>query len=113
MKELVGPRLNELILGPKGGSNGNEGREVRDEVPGHDWHFRQFDSRFRMGKEDIKRAEEEALHVVQGSYADSCTAKTKLWTIRRRRNRTTKSCWPPLCRQRVVSNQLWSHDLPV
>ena len=44
----------------------------------------------------IKRAQEEALHVVQGGHVDSCTAKTKLWTIRRRRNRSRKSCWP-LC----------------
>ena len=51
VKELVGPSLDALILGLKEGSNGHEGREVRDEVPGHNWIFRQFYSRFRMGKE--------------------------------------------------------------
>ena len=36
-KELVGPRGDARILRPKGGSNGHEGREVRDEVPGQTW----------------------------------------------------------------------------
>ena len=46
VKELDGPSL-WLVLGPKEGSNlgskegsnGHEGREVRDEVPGHNRHF--------------------------------------------------------------------------
>ena len=44
VKELVGPRGDARILrpSPKEGSNGHEGREVRDEVPGHNWHLRQF-----------------------------------------------------------------------
>ena len=55
VKELVGPSLDALILGLKEGSNGHEGREVRDEVPGHNWHFRQIYSRFRMGKKPSRR----------------------------------------------------------
>ena len=35
---LDGPSLDAFILGLKAGSNGHEGREVRDEVPGHNWH---------------------------------------------------------------------------
>ena len=34
LKELYGPSL-WFVLGPKEGSNGHGGREVRDEVPGH------------------------------------------------------------------------------
>ena len=70
VKELIGPRLDALILGPKEGSNGYEGREERYEVPGHNWRFRQFDARFRMGKEAVKRTEKEAFHVVQGCHAE-------------------------------------------
>ena len=64
VKELFGPRLDELILAPKEGSNGHEGSEVRYEVLGQNWHFRHFDPRFRL-----KRAEEEALDVVQGGHS--------------------------------------------
>ena len=68
VKELVCPRLD---IGPKEGSNGHQGSEVRYKVPGHKWHFWQFDSRFQMGKEALKRADEEALHVVQGGHVES------------------------------------------
>ena len=47
----------------------HEGHEVRDEVPGHNWHFRHFDPRFRLLKEAIKKTEEEALDVVQGGHS--------------------------------------------
>ena len=46
VKELVGPRGDARILRPKEGSNCHEGREVRNKVPGHNWHLKQFRSRF-------------------------------------------------------------------
>ena len=68
VKELDGPSLWFVLgpkegrnLGPKEGSNGHEGREVRDEVPGHNWHFRHFHPRFRFLKEAVKRQEQEGL----------------------------------------------------
>ena len=55
VKELDGPSLWFVLgpkersnLGPNEGSNGHEGREVRDEVPGHNWHLRHFHPRFRF-----------------------------------------------------------------
>ena len=50
VKELVGPLGNARILRPKEGSNYHEGREVRYEVSGHNWHLRQFGSRFQIRK---------------------------------------------------------------
>ena len=47
VQELDGPSLDAFVLGPKEGSNGHEGREVRNEVPGHSWHFMHFHPRFR------------------------------------------------------------------
>ena len=72
VKELVGPRGDARILrpSPKEGSNGHEGREVRDEVPGHNWHLRQFWSRFQEGKEPISRIEEGARAVVQSNHLE-------------------------------------------
>ena len=60
VKELDGPSL-WFVLGPKEGSNGHEGREVRDEVPRHNWHFRLFHPRFRFLKGAVKRVEQEGL----------------------------------------------------
>ena len=46
VKQLDGPSLWFVLgpkegsnLGSKEGSNGHEGREVRDEVPGYNWHL--------------------------------------------------------------------------
>ena len=58
VKELDGPSLDAFVLGPKEGSNlgskeesnCHEGREVRYEVPGHNWHFRHFHPKFRFLK---------------------------------------------------------------
>ena len=61
VKELDGPSLWFVLgpkegsnLGSKEGSNGHEGREVRDEVPGHNWHFRHFHPKFRFLKGAVK-----------------------------------------------------------
>ena len=72
VKELVGPRLGDDagILRPKEGSNGHKGREVCNEVPAHNWHLRQFGSRFRKGKEPVSRIEEVVRNVVQGSHLE-------------------------------------------
>ena len=66
----VCPRGDARILRPKEGRNGHEGREVLDEVPGHNWHLRQFWSRFQEGKEPISRIEEGARAVVQSNHLE-------------------------------------------
>ena len=48
----------------------HEGREVRDEVLGHNGHFRHFHPRFRSLKGGVKRAEQEGLDVVQGGHSE-------------------------------------------
>ena len=61
-KQLDGPSL-WFVLGPKSGSNlgpkegsiGREGREVRDEVPGQNWHFRHFHP-IRVKQEGTRKA---------------------------------------------------------
>ena len=57
VKQLDGPSLwfvhgskEGSNLGSKEGSNGHEGREVRDEVPGHNLLFRHFHPKFRFLK---------------------------------------------------------------
>ena len=77
VKELVCPQCYARILRPKEGSKGYEGREVRDEVPAHNWHLRQFESRFRSGKEHISRPEEEVRDVDQGSHLEFTQALPK------------------------------------
>ena len=61
VKQLDGPSLWFVLgpkegsnLGSKEGSNGHEGREVRDEVPEHNWHFRHFHPKFRFLKGAVK-----------------------------------------------------------
>ena len=70
IKELDGPSLWFVLglkegsnLGRKKRSNCHEGRKVRDEVHGHNWHFRHFHwhPRFRFLKGAIKKVEQEGL----------------------------------------------------